>query len=85
MSRWYVYFLFYSFCGYGLEKLFARIIRSEYQVRKCFLFLPLCPVYGLAMAALLALVPEGAGFFLSAALGGLVCTGVEYQIGRAHV
>ena len=80
MSRWFVYFLFYSFCGYGLEKLFARIIRSEYQVRKCFLFLPLCPVYGLAMGALLALVPEGAGFFLSAALGGLVCTGVEYLV-----
>ena len=49
-------------------------------MRKCFLFLPLCPVYGLAMAALLALVPEGAGFFLSAALGGLVCTGVEYLV-----
>lgn len=80
MSRWFVYFLFYSFFGYGLEKLFAKAVRSEYQVRKCFLFLPLCPVYGLAMAALLALVPEGAGFFTLAAVGALVCTGVEYLV-----
>ena len=80
MSRWFVYFLVYSFCGYGLEKLFAKAVRSEYQVRKCFLFLPLCPVYGLAMVTLLALVPEGAGFFLLAAVGAVVCTGVEYLV-----
>ena len=55
MSRWYVYFLFYSFAGYVLEKLFARAIHSDRQVRKCFLLLPLCPVYGLAMTAVLAL------------------------------
>lgn len=62
MSRWFVYFLFYSLGGYGLEKLHARLTHSPRQVRKCFLLLPLCPVYGLAMTALAALAPEGLGF-----------------------
>ena len=57
MSQWLVWFFFYSFLGYGLEKLHARLFRSPRQVRKCFLLLPLCPVYGLAMTALLALAP----------------------------
>lgn len=80
MSEWFVYFLFYSFGGYGLEKLFARAIHSERQVRKCFLLLPLCPVYGLAMALLLAVTPAGCGFFWLAILGGAVCTAAEYLV-----
>lgn len=80
MSKWFVYFLFYSFAGYGLEKLHARISHSPHQVRKCFLLLPLCPVYGLAMILLLALVPERIGFFPLMILGGAVCTGVEYVV-----
>ena len=39
-----------------------------------------CPVYGLAMTALLALVPEGIGIFPLILLGGAVCTGVEYMV-----
>ena len=80
MSQWFVCFLFYSLAGYGLEKLFARCIRSPNQVRKCFLLLPLCPVYGLAMTTLLALAPAGLGFFSLALLGAAVCTGVEYLV-----
>lgn len=80
MSRWFVCFLCYSLAGYGLEKLFARAVNAKKQVRKCFLLLPLCPVYGLAMTALLALAPEGGGFWRTAALGALVCTGVEYLV-----
>ena len=80
MSQWFVTFLFYSLCGYGLEKLHARLSRSPRQVRKCFLFLPLCPVYGLAMAALLAAAPAELGFFPLILLGGVVCTGVEYLV-----
>ena len=48
MSRWFLYIFFYSLAGYGLEKVFARAVRSEHQIRKCFLLLPLCPVYGLS-------------------------------------
>lgn len=80
MSEWFVYFLFYSFGGYGLEKLFARAIRSDRQVRKCFLLLPLCPVYGLAMTLLLAAVPENCGFLETAVLGGGICTAAEYVV-----
>lgn len=80
MSQWFVYFLVYSFLGYGMEKLHARLSHSPRQVRKCFLLLPLCPVYGLAMAALLAAAPEGTGFLPLMLLGGVVCTGVEYLV-----
>lgn len=80
MARWFWYVLFYSFLGYCLEKLFARAIRSQRQVRKCFLLLPLCPVYGLAMAAVLALVPADMPFPVLAVLGGLLCTAVEYLV-----
>lgn len=80
MSRWFVYFLFYSLGGYGLEKLHARFSHSPRQVRKCFLLLPLCPVYGLAMTALLALAPENLGFVPLMILGGTVCTGVEFLV-----
>ncbi len=80
MSRWFVYFLSYSFLGYLLEKLHARLSHSPNQLRRCFLLLPLCPVYGLAMTALLALAPEETGFFPLMLLGGAVCTGVEYLV-----
>lgn len=80
MSRWFVFFLFYSLAGYGLEKLFARAVRSGRQVRKCFLLLPLCPVYGLAMTALAALAPAAEGFWPLAALGAGVCTAAEYLV-----
>lgn len=80
MAQWFLYFLLYSFLGYCLEKLYARAIHSGKQTRKCFLLLPLCPVYGLAMTALLAAAPEGLGFFSQVLLGGAVCTAVEYLV-----
>lgn len=80
MMQWFLYFLFYSFAGYLLEKLYARLIRSPNQVRKCFLLLPLCPVYGLAMLAVLALIPEGTGPLPRMLLGGVICTAVEYLV-----
>ena len=80
MSRWFVFFLFYSLAGYVLEKLFARAVRSSRQVRKCFLLLPLCPVYGVAMTALAALAPAVRGFWTLAALGAVVCTAAEYLV-----
>ena len=49
------YWFAYSFLGYCLEKLFAAATRSGHRLRRCFVFLPLCPVYGLALLAVLAL------------------------------
>lgn len=84
MSRWFWYIVIYSFLGYCLEKAFARAIRSPHQVRKCLLLLPLCPVYGLAMAAALALTGPEADAPRLILVGGAVCTGVEYAVHLAY-
>ena len=80
MSRLFLYFLVYSFFGYCLEKLFARVTHSNRQVRKCFLLLPLCPVYGLAMTAVVILSPRFEGFLSLALTGAAVCTATEYLV-----
>lgn len=80
MSTWFLYLLIYSFLGYCLEKCFARATRSPHQVRKCFLLLPLCPVYGMAMTTLVALAPADLAFLPLAALGAAVCTAAEYLV-----
>lgn len=80
MVYWLWIFWIYSFLGYLLEKLFAWWIGSPHQVRKCCRLLPLCPVYGLGMAAVLAL-PETvlqSGWLIL--LGGLTATAVEYAV-----
>ena len=40
-------FIWYSFLGFLLEVAFARAVRHPKKDRKCFLLLPLCPVYGM--------------------------------------
>lgn len=78
---WLWLFCLYSFLGYLLEKAFAAATGSRHQVRKCFLLLPLCPVYGLAMLAVLHLPADlRAGFFRLALYGGLTATAVEYAV-----
>lgn len=78
---WFWLFIFYSFGGYLLEKAFAAATAAAQQVRKCCLVLPLCPVYGLGMLAVLALPPAATdtpwklGFF-----GALTVTAVEFAV-----
>ena len=75
------YFLFYSFFGFLLEKLFAAATHSPRQVRKCFLLLPLCPVYGLAMTAvLLAGAERVKNVAVLVLLGAAMTTAVEYAV-----
>ena len=38
------YFVLYSFLGFLVEVAYARGLGVEKQDRKCFYFLPLCPV-----------------------------------------
>lgn len=52
------YWFAYSFLGYCLEKLFAAATSSSHRLRRCFVFLPLCPVYGFAMVTILLLGAE---------------------------
>lgn len=53
MKRWFWYFFLYSFFGFCLEVLYAKVTNCPKPDRKCFLFLPLCPVYGLGACAIL--------------------------------
>lgn len=81
MQAWFWQFLLYSFLGYLLEKGFAALVGSPRQTRKCFLFLPLCPVYGLGVLAVLALPEKLTGSPLGLAVwGGLTATAVEYGV-----
>lgn len=75
-------FLVYSFLGFLLEVVFARVTRQEKKDRKCYLFLPLCPVYGLGAVGILALPQWVAdNFFLLWLAGGLTATAAEYLVG----
>lgn len=80
MSLWV--FLTYSFLGFLLELVYARLTKSEKPDRKCLLVLPLCPVYGLAALGILALpgpiVDRPALLFL---FGGGVAVLTEYAVG----
>ena len=73
---WLWRFIAYSFCGFLLEVAFARLTGHRKRDRKCFILLPLCPVYGLGavlilfFAELLAPGPLGVmavGFFAASA------------------
>jgi len=78
---WLWLFFFYSFFGYLLERLFAKVTRSPRQVRKCFLLLPLCPVYGIAMVLFLALTDlSSIGTLHLIFRGALIATIAEYLI-----
>lgn len=80
MQYWFWYFLVYSFLGFCLETLYAAATRAPRRGRKCFLLLPLCPVYGLAMTIVVALVPPDWSLVPTAAAGALICTGTEYGV-----
>ena len=57
MTYWFWSFLLFSFLGYLLEKGYAALTHAAQQNRKCFILMPLCPVYGFAVTAVLML-PE---------------------------
>ena len=80
MTEWFWNCIIYSFCGYLLERLFAAVTKSSNQVRRCFRFLPLCPVYGLAVTAVLALPPDLLQLPWLPIWGSLVTTAVEYAV-----
>lgn len=74
------WFWMYSFLGYLIEKVFAAATHSLHQVRKCFLLLPFCPVYGLGMLAVLSLPEELLEGIRLIFLGGVIATAVEYAV-----
>jgi uncharacterized membrane protein len=75
------YWFAYSFLGYCLEKLFAAATSSSHRLRRCFVFLPLCPVYGFAMVTILLLGAEKLpGAWEQILLGMLAATAMEYAV-----
>ena len=79
--RWLWYFIIYSFCGFLLEVAFARVIGHPKRDRKCFVLLPLCPVYGLGACLILLLAPLVRGPLWVMAAGGLAATAAELVMG----
>lgn len=71
----------YSFVGFLLEKVFAVVTKAPNQNRRCYLMLPLCPVYGFGVLAVLALPESMINTFWGLAIwGGAVATAVEYAV-----
>ena len=77
-------FVCYSFLGFLLEVAFARITRSPKQDRKCFLLLPLCPVYGLGALMIRGLTLFGRHPLWVAAGGFLAATAAELLMGAFY-
>ena len=75
------YFFGYGFLGYLFEKAFARVTKSAHQVRKGCLLMPICPVYGLAMVAILVCGAERIESFGNLMIfGAVIATTVEYMV-----
>ena len=81
MAELFWQFLIYSFLGFLLEVVFARITRSNKRDRKCMILSPLCPVYGLGALAIvhLPMVVQNRPLLLFL-LGALAATVVEYSM-----
>ena len=80
MTEWFWNSISYSFFGYLIERLFAAAARSENQTRRCLWLLPLCPVYGLAVTAVLALPAAWKTLPWLPLAAGAVTTAVEYAV-----
>ena len=79
--RWLWYFIIYSFFGFLLEVAFARVTDDPKQDRKCFVLLPLCPVYGLGACLILLTASLVRSPLWVMAVGGLAATAAELAMG----
>ena len=82
--RWLWYFIIYSFLGFLLEVAFARAVGHPKKDRKCFLLLPLCPVYGLGACLVVGLSGLSQDPLWIALAGGLTATGAELLMGAFY-
>ncbi len=82
MAAWFWYFLIYSFFGFLLEVVFARVTRNPKRDRKCFYLLPLCPVYGFGALLILWAARFSGGDPWRVAVYSFFCaTAAEYLMG----
>ncbi len=82
--RWLWYFVLYSMVGFLLEITFARLTGHPKRDRKCFLLLPLCPVYGLGALLILWFARPGSGPLWVFFAGGLSATAAELLMGAFY-
>ncbi len=75
------YFVLYSFLGFLLEVAFARVVNHPKKDRKCFLLLPLCPVYGVGAIFIHWLAGLGEGPLWVMAAGFAGATAAELGMG----
>lgn len=75
------YFTWYSFLGFLLEVAFARLTDHPKKDRKCFLLLPLCPVYGVGAMLIHQLAGLGEGPLWVMAAGFLGAGAAELAMG----
>lgn len=78
--EWFWYFFLYSGAGFLLELVYARATGGR-RDRKRTLLLPLCPVYGVGMCAiLLCATPLLAHPVWAAVAAAAAATGAEYAV-----
>ena len=75
------YFILYSFLGFLLEVVFARVIGHPKKDRKCLLLLPLCPVYGLGALLIRFLAGLRPGALWVMVSGFVGATAAEFAVG----
>lgn len=82
--RWFWRFILYSFAGFLLEVVFARLTSTPKRDRKCLLLLPLCPVYGLGALLILWTANPAWGYLGVAIAGGAAATLAELCMGLLY-
>ena len=72
-------FMIYGVIGFLLETVFRLLVTRRLENRKLMLFLPICPVYGLGAAALIALLDPVRDNLILMFIGGAAIAGtVEF-------
>ncbi|MBQ9020304.1 putative ABC transporter permease [Candidatus Saccharibacteria bacterium] len=78
IATWFIYFVFYSVCGFFLEIIHSAANRKVWENRG-FLFGPYCPIYGVGALILIAATHHFAmNPILVFLMAMLVCTAIEY-------
>ncbi|MBD7911725.1 MULTISPECIES: putative ABC transporter permease [Clostridium] len=75
VSRYYLYFMFYSFLGWAWEKVFIFIIDGTLEERG-FLHIPVCTIYGVGVALILFLFSKRNYNMMTVFGGSVLVTGL---------